>query len=71
MKYILPLIFITFLFNFCTFKPDEENFVEIDQNVTAPEVINLTSDLDSDTLYVWKYTRFNFNFNSSDQEILE
>jgi hypothetical protein len=51
------------------FSPEKENFVEVDQNTEAPQINNQTLDLNSDTLHVWKYTKFNFDLTSSKQEI--
>lgn len=71
MKYILAGItcFLILILTSCIFSPDKENFVEVDQDVTVPEIYNQTLDLDADTLYVWKYTRFSFDFKTSNQEI--
>ncbi|MGE5457705.1 MAG: hypothetical protein ACM3RX_05065 [Methanococcaceae archaeon] len=71
MKYILAGISIIFIviISSCVFSPDKENFVELDQNVTAPVISNQTLDLDADTIYVWKTTSFNFDLRSSKQKI--
>lgn len=71
MKFILAGILSVFIFlvTSCVFSPDKENFVELDQNVAAPEISIQPLDLDTDTLHVWKYTKFSFNFTSSNQQI--
>lgn len=71
MKRVLTWVcfILIILASSCVFSPDKENFVELDQNAPAPEISNKTLDLDSDTLHVWKYTRFRFNFVSSNQSI--
>lgn len=63
------ILFYSIVLCSCVFSPDKENFVEVDQNVSAPEINNQTLDLDSDTLFVWKYTRFSFDLKSSNQKI--
>lgn len=67
-RYLLGIL--TFLLISCEFSPDGENFVKVDKDVPPPEIINRTLDLEEDTLFVWKYTRFNLDLASSDQEIL-
>ncbi|MGE5447258.1 MAG: hypothetical protein ACM3PR_02775 [Bacteroidales bacterium] len=71
MKYILAGVSILFIgiISSCVFSPDKENFVELDQSIKIPEIYSTTLDLNSDTLYVWKYTQFNFDFRTSQQSI--
>lgn len=71
MKYFITGIIFLFtgIISSCVFSPDKENFVELNPNATAPVISNQTLDLDSDTLYVWKYTQFRFNFTSGDRPI--
>lgn len=54
----------------CEYAPEGENFVEVSQDVTPPIIVDRSLDLEEDTLFVWKYTRFNLNLASSNQEIL-
>lgn len=68
-RFFSPFLFLLLGIYSCVFSPDKENFVEIDQNVAPPEISNQTLDLNSDTLFVWKYTRFNFDLRSSNQKI--
>lgn len=63
------VLFLSSILCSCIFSPDNENFLEIDQDATPPEITNQTLDLDIDTLYVWKYTRFNFDLKSNAQQI--
>lgn len=48
----------------CVFSPSKENFIEVNKDVPAPEITNQVLDLETDTLFVWKYTRFNFNLTA-------
>jgi len=61
---LIPLIYS------CTYSPGGENFVDVDQNTTPPQVQNLTLDLNQDTLVVYQKTRYNFHFVSDKQPIL-
>lgn len=71
MKYILAGVSLILLITLssCIFSPDKENFIELDQNVSAPEISNQTLDLDADTLQVWRTTRYSFNFKSTKQPV--
>jgi hypothetical protein len=69
-KNYLIVSFIMVCLASCIFTPEKENFVEINQNVEAPIVENQTIDFNSDTLFVYKRTKFSFNFISSNQEII-
>lgn len=68
-SFLTPILFLLAILCSCVFSPNEENFVEVDKNSTAPELSNQTLDFNSDTLNVWKNTKFNFDFKSSKQEI--
>jgi len=61
---LIPLIYS------CTYSPGGENFVDVDQNTTPPQVQNLTLDLNDDTLHVWTKSRYNFNLVSDNQPIV-
>ncbi|GET34607.1 hypothetical protein PbJCM13498_34700 [Prolixibacter bellariivorans] len=61
---LIPLIYS------CTYSTGGENFVDVDQNTTPPQVQNLTLDLNQDTLVVYQKTRYNFHFVSDKQPIL-
>lgn len=68
-----PTVFLLVLFPLvicsCIFSPTKENFIEIDKDVPPPEISNQILDLNSDTLFVWKYTKFNFNLSAGDVAI--
>jgi hypothetical protein len=69
--HMLPMkpSYITFiLFSFaicsCVFSPSKENFMEVETDVQKPVITDQILDLNADTLFVWKYTRFNFNLTA-------
>jgi hypothetical protein len=64
-----PFLLVLLVVFSCVFSPDKENFVEIDPNTVPPEVSSQTLDFNSDTLYVWEDTRFDFDYKSNNQEI--
>ena len=66
---ILYLLLFPLTLLSCTFSTEKENLLDLDQSTVPPDIDNLTLDFDSDTLYVWKTTKFNFDLVSSDQEI--
>lgn len=68
-RFFTPILILSATVYSCIYAPDKENFIEINQNVDPPEIYNQTLDLNSDTIQVWKYTRFNFDLRSSNQEI--
>lgn len=69
MKSSFFILIILIILSACVFSPSEENFVEIEKNISPPEISDQILDLNSDTLFVWKYTRFNFNLTAGDVAI--
>ena len=65
----IPLILFSIVFYSCVFSPTKENFIEVNKDVPAPEITDQVLDLESDTLFVWKYTRFNFNLTAGNVAI--
>jgi len=68
---IIASIFLISVLSFssCIYEPPDR-ITEIRSDFSPPDyVISQTIDFDSDTLYVWGRTMFNFSFLSSDQGI--
>jgi hypothetical protein len=69
MKTHILLAVFSILVCSCVFSPSKENFIEVNKDVPAPEVTNQVLDLETDSLFVWKYTRFNFNLTAGNVAI--
>ena len=56
-------------FTSCIYNPSKENFVEIEKDIPVPEITDRNIDLNADTLFVWKYTRFNYDLSAGNAQI--
>lgn len=68
-KTIGYFIAIVLVVTACTFDPNGENFVNIDDEYTSPEIRTITPQLEEDSIFVWSYTALNLNFSSDNQPI--
>ena len=69
MRYLFIFSILLLSFISCIYSPSTENFVEIDKDIPAPEITDRNIDLNADTLFVWKYTRFNYDLSAGNAKI--
>ena len=69
MRYFFIYSILFLSFTSCIYNPSKENFVEIEKDVPVLEITDKNVDLEADTLYVWKYTRFNYDLSGGNAKI--
>lgn len=69
MRYFFIFSILLLAFTSCIYNPSEENFKEIDKDVPVPDITDRNIDLNADTLFVWKYTRFNYDLSGGNAKI--
>jgi len=68
-KKIGYFVSLVLLITACTYDPDGENYVDIEDEYTSPEIRIITPQLEEDSIFVWSYTSLNLNFSSDNQAI--
>lgn len=69
MRYFTIFSILLLSITSCIYSPSKENFVEIEKDIPVPEIEDRNIDLNADTLFVWKYTRFNYDLSAGNARI--